>query len=65
MVMLAGTCSLAETCHPAWSSSSAAWRPRAIFSEIAARCRAMPSVLHHGSTRAAPVPCRAQMAPKM
>ena len=65
MVMLAGTRSLAETCHPAWSSNSAAWRPGVTFSEMAAKGSTMPSVLHQGSTRAAPVPSRAQMAPKM
>jgi len=43
----------------------AAWRPGSTLSEIAARCRAMASVLHQGMTRAAPLPSFGQIAPKM
>ena len=50
---------------PARSSSSAAWRPGSTSLEMAARCWAMASVLHQGITRAAPLPCLGQMAPKM
>src|SRR3954463_338191 len=32
---------------------------------MAARCRAMPSVLHQGRTKAAALPSRGQIAPKM
>ena len=63
--MLCGTASLADMCQPAWSSSSAACRPGATFREMAARCRAMPSVLHQGRTKAAALPSRGQIAPKM
>jgi len=32
---------------------------------MAARCRAMASVLRQGMTSAAPLPCLGQVAPKM
>ncbi len=35
------------------------------FTTLSASCRAMPSVVHRGSTRPAPLPSAGQIAPKM
>ena len=68
MVMLSGTASLADRCHPAWSTSSAACAPGATASATSARsgeplgstCKFIASMLHRGSMRAAPLPCWGQ-----
>ena len=64
-VMLGGTATLADTCHPAWSRSSAACAPGATLAAISARCRFMAAVSQCGSTNAAPLPSLGQTAPKM
>jgi len=56
---------VAERCHPAWSSSSAAWRPGAISAEIEARCRFIAAILHQGRISPTALPSLGQMAPKM
>ena len=64
-LMLAGTLSFADVCQPAWSSRTTACAPGATACEISCRCRAIVTLLHHGSTRAAPVPRSGQIAPKI
>ena len=64
-VMLAGTASLADMCHPAWSSISTAWAPGSTAALISARWAAIAGVSHQGMTRAAPLPFFGQIAPKM
>jgi hypothetical protein len=64
-LMLAGTASLLEVCHPAWSSRTTACAPVPTAWEISARCIDMVVELQNGSTRPAPVPRAGQMAPKM
>jgi len=64
-LMLAGSFSFADVCRPAWSSKTTACALGETACEISSRCRAIVTVLHHGSTRAAPVPRSGQTAPKI
>src|SRR4051812_12949002 len=47
------------------SISRTPWAPGATACATSARCRLMACVSHRGSTRAAPLPCCGQIAPKM
>ncbi len=52
-VMLGGTVSLSDTCHPARSRMRAACAPGATAAAISARCRFIASMLHSGRIRPA------------
>jgi hypothetical protein len=64
-VMLSGTTSFADMCHPAWSSIRTAWAPGSTARLISARCAAIAGVSHQGMTSAAPLPFFGQIAPKI
>src|SRR3954471_7179029 len=64
-VRLSGTTRSLARCHPARSISRTPWAPGAPACATSARCRLMACVSHRGSTRAAPLPCCGQIAPKM
>src|SRR5215213_2448255 len=55
-VMLAGTTSLSERCHPAWSSISTACAPGVTVLAISARCRVIAALLQRGRPGAPPRP---------
>src|SRR3954465_5256311 len=64
-VRLSGTTRSLARCHPARSISMTPWAPGATACATSARCRLMACVSHRGRTRAAPLPCCGQIAPKI
>src|SRR3954453_13042497 len=64
-VRLSGTTRSLARCHPARSISMTPWAPGATACATSARCRVIAGVSHRGRTRAAPLPCCGQTAPKM
>ena len=64
-VRLSGTTRSLAQCHPARSISMTPWAPGATACATSAKCRLIACVSHRGRTKAAPLPCWGQIAPKM